>query len=397
MRVARRLLHVLLLVLTLIVGATAAAIIVSQTAWFKNRVRGYIVSEANKYLNGQLSIERLGGNLFFGVELENIGVTMDGSEVVAVQDLGLDYNVFELITKGLSVDNIRLNEPDLPAPRWRHVVDCSAGQEAGTGSEPAGPAVSDHDRRHRHQRRIDRHRRPGRHLGRQGPERIDRIDAKLVVRVRAGTLFDRDLRTSRSARSIPNSRSTRFRRRRGEATTRCSSTSSPMRTAGDVALGRRCDPTVSVDAGAEPARHVRQDIASGDRPRRSGACGDRAAAGIRVQAERAARSARRRHERALVGRPADRNARRRCAGTRTGRARRRLRSAPGSGAAPQGSIPARATSRRIVHAISRRFASRISTRFAAVPRCGRRVLPRPATAQRTSRPMLPVAGPTCDT
>src|SRR5687767_13266773 len=75
-----------LIALTLIVGAAAAAIIISQTAWFKNWLRGYIVSEANQYLNGQLTIERLGGNLFFGVELENVGVTLDGDEVVSVQD-----------------------------------------------------------------------------------------------------------------------------------------------------------------------------------------------------------------------------------------------------------------------------------------------------------------------
>src|SRR4029077_4749611 len=75
--------------------------------------RGYIVREARQYLNGNLSIGRLGGNLFFGLERENIGLARDGSQVVAVQDLGLDYNVFELISKGLSVDNIRLNKPVL--------------------------------------------------------------------------------------------------------------------------------------------------------------------------------------------------------------------------------------------------------------------------------------------
>ncbi len=111
MRMARRLTHVLLIVLTLVVGATSAAVIVSQTAWFRNWLRGYIVREAQLYLNGTLSIERLGGNLFFGVEMENIGLSMDGSEVVAVKDLGLDYNVFELIAKGLSIDSIRLNHP----------------------------------------------------------------------------------------------------------------------------------------------------------------------------------------------------------------------------------------------------------------------------------------------
>jgi TamB, inner membrane protein subunit of TAM complex len=111
MRIVKRLTHVLVLVLTLVIGATAAAVIVSQTAWFKNWLRGYIVRQANLYLNGTLSIERLGGNLFFGIEMENIGVSMDGSQVVAVKDVGLDYSVFQLLTKGLSVDSIRLDQP----------------------------------------------------------------------------------------------------------------------------------------------------------------------------------------------------------------------------------------------------------------------------------------------
>src|SRR6187399_1593584 len=111
MSMVKRIAHVLIVVLTLIVGATAAAVIVSQTAWFKNWLRGYIIREANTYLNGTLSIERLGGNLLFGLEMENIGVSMDGSQVVAVKDLGLDYNLFALITKGLSVDSIRLDKP----------------------------------------------------------------------------------------------------------------------------------------------------------------------------------------------------------------------------------------------------------------------------------------------
>src|SRR5919197_4699922 len=118
MRIVRRLAHALIIVLTLVIGAAAAAIIVSQTAWFKNWLRGYIVREANLYLNGTLSIDRLGGNLFFGIELENIGVSMDGSQVVAVKDLGLDYNVFELITRGMSVNDIRLNHPVLFLRRY---------------------------------------------------------------------------------------------------------------------------------------------------------------------------------------------------------------------------------------------------------------------------------------
>src|SRR5471030_2083596 len=71
MTIVKRLVHVLVIVLTLVVGATSAAAIVSQTAWFRDWLRGFIVREANQYVNGTLSIERLGGNLFYGVEMEN--------------------------------------------------------------------------------------------------------------------------------------------------------------------------------------------------------------------------------------------------------------------------------------------------------------------------------------
>src|SRR5262245_20035062 len=109
----RRVIQATLIVLTLVVGATAAAVIVSQTAWFKNWLRGYIVREAGQYLNGQMTIARLDGNLFYGVELEDIGVSMDGGEVVSVHDIGLDYSIFEIVSKGLSVDDIRINRPVL--------------------------------------------------------------------------------------------------------------------------------------------------------------------------------------------------------------------------------------------------------------------------------------------
>src|SRR4029077_18741767 len=98
-----------IIVLTLAVGATSALVMVNQTAWFKDWLRGYIIRQANQYVNGEVSIERLGGNLFFGVELERVGISIDGQDLVAVKDLGLKYNVFQLMTTGLSIDEIRLN------------------------------------------------------------------------------------------------------------------------------------------------------------------------------------------------------------------------------------------------------------------------------------------------
>jgi autotransporter translocation and assembly factor TamB len=172
--------HVLIIVLTLLVGATAAAIIITQTAWFKDWLRGYIVRSANEYVNGQVSIERLGGNLFFGVELEDIGVSMDGSEVVAVKDLGIDYNVFSMLSRGLSVDDIRLNQPVLYLRRdgdaWS-ITRLIKKQTAEADREgPARPITIDAIGVSDASIVIDD---PVGTAGVDVPDRIDRIDARL--------------------------------------------------------------------------------------------------------------------------------------------------------------------------------------------------------------------------
>jgi autotransporter translocation and assembly factor TamB len=107
----RRALQVIAILCTLVVGAASLALIVSQTAWFKDWLRGFIVQQADEYVNGRLTIGRLGGNLFFGVELEDIDVTMQGEPVVSIKDVGIDYNVLDFLGGGVVLDSIRLNKP----------------------------------------------------------------------------------------------------------------------------------------------------------------------------------------------------------------------------------------------------------------------------------------------
>lgn len=113
MSLIRRSLQIVTFLATLLVGATAAVIIVSQTAWFRDWLRGMIVRQANTYLNGQLTIRRLGGNLFYGVELDDVAIKMNGQPIVSVDQIGLDYSVFQLLSKGLLIDDIRLDRPML--------------------------------------------------------------------------------------------------------------------------------------------------------------------------------------------------------------------------------------------------------------------------------------------
>jgi autotransporter translocation and assembly factor TamB len=117
MSVARRSLQVVAFIATLVVGVASMAVIVTQTAWFKDWLRGFIVRQADDYMNGRLSIGRLDGNLFFGVELENIDVTINGKKVVEVKDVGLDYNAFTFLGGHIVLDDIRLNQPTIRLER----------------------------------------------------------------------------------------------------------------------------------------------------------------------------------------------------------------------------------------------------------------------------------------
>lgn len=89
----------------------ALALIVSQTPWFKDWLRRYIVRESKQYLNGQLAIGRLGGNLLFGVDLADVTVDVSGERIVAVKSIGLDYSVFEIVSRGIVLDEITLDRP----------------------------------------------------------------------------------------------------------------------------------------------------------------------------------------------------------------------------------------------------------------------------------------------
>src|SRR4051794_3129117 len=111
MRAIRRVLQVVTFVGTLTIGVLALALIVSQTPWFRDWLRRYIVRESKQYLNGQLTIGGLDGNLLFGADLADVAVDVSGERVVAVKGVELDYNIFSLISKGLSVQQIKIDQP----------------------------------------------------------------------------------------------------------------------------------------------------------------------------------------------------------------------------------------------------------------------------------------------
>ena len=95
------------------IGVLALALIVSQTPWFRDWLRRYIVRESKQYLNGELTIGGLHGNLLFGANLSNVAVDVSGERVVALKGIELDYSIFSLISKGLNVEQIKIDQPIL--------------------------------------------------------------------------------------------------------------------------------------------------------------------------------------------------------------------------------------------------------------------------------------------
>ena len=117
MHALRRILQVVTFVATLFIGVLALALIVSQTPWFHDWLRRFIVRESTQYLNGQLTIGGLDGNLLFGIDLSDVAVDMSGERVVSAKALQVDYSVFQLISKGVYVNQIKIDQPTVQLER----------------------------------------------------------------------------------------------------------------------------------------------------------------------------------------------------------------------------------------------------------------------------------------
>ena len=107
----RRSVHVVAWIGTLAVALLALALIVSQTPWFRDWVRRAIIREARQYLNGDLTIGAVTGNLFFDFGVSDVAVDLSGERIVSVKALSLDYSIFELVSRGIVLDHITLTEP----------------------------------------------------------------------------------------------------------------------------------------------------------------------------------------------------------------------------------------------------------------------------------------------
>ena len=107
----RRTLQIVAFIGTLLVGIVALALIASQTPWFRDWLRRFVLREAANYVNGTVQIGSLGGDLFYGVELGDLTIDVNGEHVMTLKQVEIKYSIAELMSKGMTVRQIVLRQP----------------------------------------------------------------------------------------------------------------------------------------------------------------------------------------------------------------------------------------------------------------------------------------------
>jgi autotransporter translocation and assembly factor TamB len=146
MRVFRRVLKVLGIAAAVLLAAVALLLMAIRTAPFRDWLRGYVVEQAGTYLNGELTVGGLTGDLLSGVALHDVELRQDGRAVIAARTIELEYDAREVVSEGLVANALRIVEPRVLLIRdagggW-NLADLPREQQAEAGREgPARPVT----------------------------------------------------------------------------------------------------------------------------------------------------------------------------------------------------------------------------------------------------------------
>ena len=113
----RRLSRILLWTAGVVLTLVLLTGVVIETSFFKNWLRGLVIKQANQHINGTLAIGHFKGNLFSGVELDDVTVMMDNEPIVRIDALKASYKIRELVSNGTAIDSVTVVHPVVAAHR----------------------------------------------------------------------------------------------------------------------------------------------------------------------------------------------------------------------------------------------------------------------------------------
>jgi autotransporter translocation and assembly factor TamB len=116
--------NALLGIAAVVVVLVVVVMVLATTPWGNERVRRFVVSQANGRLTGKLHVERLRGNLFSGATLTGISVVDSaGNPVFSAGRVRIDYALLPLlhrqvVVKRLVLDTVAMVLDKRPGQRW---------------------------------------------------------------------------------------------------------------------------------------------------------------------------------------------------------------------------------------------------------------------------------------
>ena len=86
---------------------------VTQTQFFRDRLRSAALTNLQSVLNADIYLGDLRGNLVSGFSVDSLALSVNGEPLILARRLDLRYNLFEIPGKTISINNITLVRPEV--------------------------------------------------------------------------------------------------------------------------------------------------------------------------------------------------------------------------------------------------------------------------------------------
>jgi autotransporter translocation and assembly factor TamB len=106
-----RAVSLMLIAVAVAVVLAVAAIVATRTSAFREWLAATIERQGERYLTGDLSIGRVEGDLFNGIELRDVRVTRDGESVVTADRIRARYDLLDLLSGPVALPELTIERP----------------------------------------------------------------------------------------------------------------------------------------------------------------------------------------------------------------------------------------------------------------------------------------------
>jgi hypothetical protein len=89
------------------------ALIISQTEGFRNYIRGYVITELENSIGGEVYVGKFYGNIFTGLGVDRFYINVDGKPFVKVLGLEVKYNPIGLIKGTYTFQTATIYKPEI--------------------------------------------------------------------------------------------------------------------------------------------------------------------------------------------------------------------------------------------------------------------------------------------